>query len=95
MAVKARYLVTTAREIFLTDQKCRHGSKFYFPSKLAKKAEHASYFHKGLMWRGVKVEKSRKNGFSYDKVIFYDVILIPFIILKFFIHKTLLKIDLS
>ena len=32
----------------------------------------ASYFHKGLMWRGVKVEKSRKNGFSYDKVIFWQ-----------------------
>ena len=32
----------------------------------------ASYFHKGLMWRGVKVEKSRKNGFSYDKAIFWQ-----------------------
>ena len=30
-----------------------------------------SYFHKELMWRGVKVEKSRKNGFSYDKAIFF------------------------
>ena len=32
----------------------------------------ASYFHKGLMWCGVKVEKSRKNGFSYDKAIFWQ-----------------------
>ena len=32
----------------------------------------ASYFHKGLMWRRVKVEKSRKNGFSYDKAIFWQ-----------------------
>ena len=32
----------------------------------------ASYFHKGPMWCGVKVEKSRKNGFSYDKAIFWQ-----------------------
>ena len=32
----------------------------------------ASYFHKGRMWCGVKVEKSRKNGFSYDKAIFWQ-----------------------
>ena len=37
---------------------------------------YASYFHKGLMWRRVKVEISRKNGFSYDKAIFGKVLLI-------------------
>ena len=35
-------------------------------------SKYASYFHKGLMWRGVKVEKSRKNGYSYDKAIFWQ-----------------------
>ena len=30
----------------------------------------ASYFHKGLMWRGVKVEKSRKNVLAMIKRFF-------------------------
>ena len=34
----------------------------------------ASYFHKGLMWRGVKVEISRKNSSGYDKSIFSKVL---------------------
>ena len=32
----------------------------------------ASYFHKGRMWCGVKVEISRKNGFSCDKALFWQ-----------------------
>ena len=34
----------------------------------------ASYFHKGLMWRGVKVEISRKNGSGYNNPIFSKVL---------------------
>ena len=36
--------------------------------------EIASYFHKGLMWRGVKVEISRINGSGYNKSIFSKVL---------------------